>query len=97
MNTEAAERKARSLRAARCKEKVQKGGTMVQSGGACKVVRRSPGPDPGCSAREPSPPQVRLALPLVQIELLLAAHPRVESGGGEERRRGGYEGIRRSW
>ena len=52
MNTEAAERKARSLRVARCKEKVQKGGTVVQSGGACKVVRRSPGPDPGCSARE---------------------------------------------
>ena len=96
MNTEAAERKARSLRAARCKEKVQKGGTMVQSGGACKVVRRSPGPDPGCSARE-GPRQARLALPLVQIELLLAAHPRVESGEGEERRKGGYEGIRRSW
>ena len=37
--------------------------------------------------RAPSPPQVRLALPLVQIELLLAAHPRV----------GGYEAIRRSW
>ena len=43
------------------------------------------------------PRQARLTLPLVQIELLLAAHPRVESGGGEERRRGGYEGIRRSW
>ena len=71
---------------------MQKDGTMVQSGGACKVVRRSPGPDPGCSAREgaaPSPGEARLTP---------GSDPKVESGGGgEEERRGGYEAIRRSW